>query len=138
MKHIFVYNPTAGRSNRAVIEQLKEKMAADYADLDYEFYPTKAPGDASIYVRTRCEEEPDTVFRFYACGGDGTANEVLHGLIGGRLSRKVQPEKNGMALAGMILSGIGMAVSIIGMIVLCFVYSNLNGLSAVMMMNGVK
>ena len=37
-----------------------------------------------------------------------------------------------------ILSGIGMAVSIIGMIVLCFVYSNLNGLSAVMMMNGVK
>jgi len=60
------------------------------------------------------------------------------GLIGGRLSRKVQPEKNGMALAGMILSGIGMAVSIIGMIVLCFVYSNLNGLSAVMMMNGVK
>ena len=82
MKHIFVYKPTAGRSNRAVIEQLKEKMAADYADLDYEFYPTKAPGDASIYVRTRCEEEPDTVFRFYACGGDGTANEVLHGLIG--------------------------------------------------------
>ena len=62
----------------------------------------------------------------------------IAGLIGGRLSRKVQPEKNGMALAGMILSGIGMAVSIIGMIVLCFVYSNLNGLSAVMMMNGVK
>ena len=62
----------------------------------------------------------------------------IAGLIGGRLSRKVQPEKNGMALAGMILSGIGMAVSIMGMIVLCFVYSNLNGLSAVMMMNGVK
>ena len=62
----------------------------------------------------------------------------IAGLIGGRLSRKVQPEKNGMALAGMILSGIGMAVSIIGMIVLCFVYSNLNGLSAVMMTNGVK
>lgn len=62
----------------------------------------------------------------------------IAGLIGGRLSRKVQPEKNGMALAGMILSGIGMAVSIIGMIVLCFVYLNLNGLSAVMMMNGVK
>ena len=62
----------------------------------------------------------------------------IAGLIGGRLSRKVQPEKNGMALAGMILSGIGMAVSIIGMIVLCFVYSNLNGLFAVMMTNGVK
>ena len=52
--------------------------------------------------------------------------------------KKGAPEKNGMALVGMILSGIGMAVSIIGMIVLCFVYSNLNGLSAVMMMNGVK
>ena len=62
----------------------------------------------------------------------------IAGLIGGRLSRKVQPEKNGMALAGMILSGIGMAVSIIGMIVLCFVYSNLNGLFAVMMTHGVK
>lgn len=62
----------------------------------------------------------------------------IAGLIGGKLSRNVQPEKNGMALAGMILSGIGMAVSVIGMIVLCFVYSNLNGLSAVMMTNGVK
>jgi uncharacterized protein len=43
-----------------------------------------------------------------------------------------------MALVGMILSGIGMAVSVIGMIVLCFVYSNLNGFSTFMMTNGVK
>ena len=47
-------------------------------------------------------------------------------------------EKKEDNIRGKRKLGGGMAVSIIGMIVLCFVYSNLNGLSAVMMMNGVK
>lgn len=82
MKHIFIYNPTAGKDNSKTIAALQEKMKTDYADLSYEFYPTKAAKDATAYVRARCEAEPDTKLRFYACGGDGTANEVLHGIIG--------------------------------------------------------
>ena len=82
MKHIFIYNPTAGKDNSKRIAALQEKMSADYSHLQYEFYPTKAAKDATAYVRSRCEAEPLEQLRFYACGGDGTANEVLHGIVG--------------------------------------------------------
>ena len=82
MKHIFIYNPMAGKDNRAAIAALQEKIKTDYPELDVEFYPTKAAKDATVYVRARCEADPDTKMRFYACGGDGTANEVLHGIVG--------------------------------------------------------
>ena len=82
MKHIFIYNPMAGKDNSKRIAALQEKMRTDYSHLQYEFYPTKAAKDATAYVRARCEAEPQEQLRFYACGGDGTANEVLHGLIG--------------------------------------------------------
>lgn len=82
MKHIFIYNPTAGKDNRAAVERLKEKIAADYTHLDVEFYETKCERDATEFVKARCEADAETPMRFYACGGDGTANEVLHGVIG--------------------------------------------------------
>ncbi len=82
MKHIFIYNPIAGQDSRAAIEVLKEKMKAHDGELAYEFYPTKSQGDATVYVRHRCQNAPEEQLRFYACGGDGTANEVLHGLVG--------------------------------------------------------
>ena len=82
MKHIFIYNPTAGRDNRAAMARLREQLEERYAELDLEFYPTKAEKDATAYVRARCEAEPEAELRFYACGGDGTANEVLQGLVG--------------------------------------------------------
>ncbi len=82
MKHIFIYNPIAGRDCLAAIQALKKQMQAYDGKLNYEFYATKSAGDATCYVRHCCELEPNEELRFYACGGDGTANEVLHGLIG--------------------------------------------------------
>ena len=82
MKHIFIYNPAAGRNGDKEICHLQEKMKEYDGKLTYEFYYTTCPGDATEYVRNRCKAEPDTLLRFYACGGDGTANEVLHGLVG--------------------------------------------------------
>ncbi|MBO5326859.1 MAG: YegS/Rv2252/BmrU family lipid kinase [Clostridia bacterium] len=81
MKHIFIYNPAAGRSDNA-IGHLKSNLKRYDGLITYEIYHTTEPGDATAYVRTRCKAEPEEMLRFYACGGDGTANEVLHGIIG--------------------------------------------------------
>ena len=82
MKHIFILNPVAGQNNAAAAARLQEHMQRYNGVLDYEFYKTQRAGDATEYVRARCEAEPDAPLRFYACGGDGTANEVLHGVVG--------------------------------------------------------
>ena len=82
MKHIFVYNPAAGRNSKVAIEALQEKMKEYDGKLEYEFYYTKSQRDATAFIKERCAAEPDEQLRFYACGGDGTANEVLHGVVG--------------------------------------------------------
>ena len=82
MKHIFILNPAAGKNNAAAAAHLQEQMKRYDGTLTYEFYKTQCAGDATAYVRRRCEEEPSEPLRFYACGGDGTANEVLHGVVG--------------------------------------------------------
>ena len=82
MKHIFVYNPAAGRNSKAAIEALQEKLKEYDGKIEYEFYFTKAQRDATEFIKERCAAEPDEQLRFYACGGDGTANEVLHGIVG--------------------------------------------------------
>ena len=79
MKHIFIVNPMAGKSNST---DIIERIVAERKDIDYEIYVTKCKGDAVSYVHRRCEADPETDFRFYACGGDGTIYEVANGIYG--------------------------------------------------------
>jgi len=83
MKHIFTINPCAGsHDSTTFITQQVEAYASAHPDFDYKIYVTRAPGDATGFVRQWCERHPDIDVRFYACGGDGTLNEVVSGLVG--------------------------------------------------------
>lgn len=79
MKHLFVVNPAAGKEN--ALPALQKKVADLFPDLDVEFYETKAEKDATAFVKRYCENHPEPL-RIYACGGDGTLNEVFSGAVG--------------------------------------------------------
>lgn len=77
MKHIFIVNPAAGKCDRTV--QIKENVEKLFKDRDevYEIKVSKGPGDCIRLAKEACETgEP---VRLYACGGDGTLNEVING-----------------------------------------------------------
>ena len=79
MKHIFIINPAAGKDNS--FENIKKILELKKVEVDYELYETQAPGDATAYIRKYCTKHTEPV-RFYACGGDGTLNEVVNGVVG--------------------------------------------------------
>ena len=80
MKHVFIINPTAGKKDcTARIMEMAKAMAVRHG-LDVECILTKRPGHAMETARSLAERgEP---LRIYACGGDGTANEVANGVAG--------------------------------------------------------
>lgn len=79
MKHIFIINPAAGKANS--YEAIRTALDSMEEPVDYEIYLTQAPGDATAYIRNYCASNEGRV-RFYACGGDGTLNEVINGAVG--------------------------------------------------------
>ncbi|MBQ7308138.1 MAG: YegS/Rv2252/BmrU family lipid kinase [Clostridia bacterium] len=72
MKHIFILNQTAGeKHSREKLEQeLKE------INVDYEIVCTQYHEHAKVIVKEYLEKYSNEKLRFYACGGDGTVNEV--------------------------------------------------------------
>ena len=77
MKHLFILNRNAGTKDTTPETHAKIK-ALGRTDVVIEY--TKEAGDAQRIAREYAEKgEP---LRVYACGGDGTANEALHGLLG--------------------------------------------------------
>ena len=79
MKHVFIINPAAGKENS--YEEIRQALEALETPVDYELYETQAPGDATAYIRDYCRTHTEPL-RFYACGGDGTLNEVVNGAVG--------------------------------------------------------
>ncbi len=80
MKHIFVVNPEAGA--KSALEAIKEELKKLGVLESSEIYVTTSALDATKFVSERCDKEPNEALRFYACGGDGTINEVAAGLVG--------------------------------------------------------
>ncbi len=82
IKHCFVINPCAGKGQESgpLAEKIRDACAAGSAE--YEIYLTKAPGDATRFVKERiARKASDECLRFYACGGDGTLGEVVGGAV---------------------------------------------------------
>lgn len=80
MKHIFIINPTAGKTDsRQKIYDMAESLRQKHG-LDVQCILTKKQGHATELAKKLCET--DEALRFYACGGDGTVNEVANGIIG--------------------------------------------------------
>lgn len=87
MKHFFIINPAAGKRKAGEICLPRIIETSKRLKIDYEIHRTIAPGDAAHFVRMKCEErkkhrKSDETYRFYACGGDGTLNEVANGANG--------------------------------------------------------
>ena len=80
MKHIFIINPCAGAADST--QEITEKLEPFKDSVDYEIYITRHAGDATTFVDSYCTNHPEEEVRFYACGGDGTINEVASGLVG--------------------------------------------------------
>ncbi len=76
MRHLFIINPAAGDKKSSA--RLEARLAA--LDVPHEAVYTRGAGDAERFARQAARTgEP---VRLYACGGDGTLNEVVNGAAG--------------------------------------------------------
>lgn len=81
-RHIFILNPVAGQGKAASLENDIRRTGMRLG-IDVEIYKTKEILDAQVEA-TRLAKSATTEnpVRIYACGGDGTVNEILNGIVG--------------------------------------------------------
>ena len=80
MTHIFIINPAAGSHDRTKEYTKTIKEICKARDLSYRIAVSAAPGDCKRIAREAAESGEE--IRLYACGGDGTLNEVAAGAAG--------------------------------------------------------
>lgn len=80
MKHLFILNPAAGKYNQTM--ELAEKISAVCKPLgmDYSVQISARKNDCGRIARKAAESGEE--YRIYACGGDGTLNEIVCGVAG--------------------------------------------------------
>ena len=80
MKHLFIINPAAGKRNQAVDYTRKIAAVMGPRGLDYEIKVSSHKGNCTELARAAAQTGED--YRIYACGGDGTLNEIVSGVAG--------------------------------------------------------
>ena len=80
MKHLFIINPAAGSIDRTKQYSVAIHEACTKRELDYRIEVSSAPGECCRLAREAAQTGEE--YRIYACGGDGTLNEVVCGAAG--------------------------------------------------------
>lgn len=80
MEHIFIINPVSGTTNPETYLRAKIEQVANKFSLSYKILVTEYEGHAKEIAKTY--SQTGKAIRFYACGGDGTLNEVVEGTLG--------------------------------------------------------
>ena len=80
MKHLFIINPAAGSRDRTQEYAPMIRKACNTRDLDFDIVISQCPGDCTRIAREAAQTGEE--IRLYACGGDGTLNEVVAGAAG--------------------------------------------------------
>ena len=80
MKHLFIINPAAGSKDRTAEYSQEIHRLCRQRELGYDIRVSTAPGECRRFAREASESGEE--YRLYACGGDGTLNEVVQGAAG--------------------------------------------------------
>ena len=80
MLHLFIINPAAGSRDRTKEYTRQIRAACEKRDLTYRIEVSACPGDCARLAKEAAETGEEV--RIYACGGDGTLNEVVAGAAG--------------------------------------------------------
>lgn len=80
MKHLFIINPAAGSHDGTAQYRQEIQRVCGERGLDYEIAVSQAPGNCRQIARQAAQTGEE--YRIYACGGDGTLNEVVSGVAG--------------------------------------------------------
>lgn len=87
MKYLFIINPKSGKGRKEEIIRQLSSFFSGRNNAEIKINVTKKPGDAIDFAR---RSEADVVV---ACGGDGTVNEVVNGIMGKKDKRNKYPER---------------------------------------------
>ena len=96
-KAALFYNPLSGRRRERRLADVRAAMAVLHqAGVEATAEPTRGQADAAEQARHAIAEGCDTIF---ACGGDGTAHDVLQGMVGSDAALGIIPLGTANALA---------------------------------------
>ena len=109
-KAALFYNPLSGRRRERRLADVRAALAVLHqAGIEATAEPTRGQADAAEQARHAIAEGCDTIF---ACGGDGTAHDVLQGMVGSNAALGIIPLGTANALAHDLrlpLSAVGAA-----------------------------
>src|SRR3954471_553609 len=98
MRKVFlVYNPLSGSRRKGRLAKVQAALAVlQKAGVAVTAEPTRGQAEAGEQARQAIAEGCDTIF---ACGGDGTAHDVLQGMVGSNAALGIIPLGTANALA---------------------------------------